>query len=261
MKFAILHWCIIVFNPANIPFLALLLAAAIAPGGEIAFDVESGKPQALPLTGDWTLRAEHGRVLAEGAGEVTIDLPAMEPNTKLEAELTVGKRNYPIRIWAPRQLEGFAASFRSGDALKRKLVVRGLGEEADKAKAKIVVADRLSADVAAPLLLVFPDRRDFPLKLGDGYDQVILQPGPGDGKLGITFDNKTRTLDVNGNGIYLELLSGRRRTVIFSPGFDLGKITNVLLLKKLIGDEASGFRRGREQVRREFNLKSGNLPL
>lgn len=221
-------------NPATIPLLALLLAAAIAPGGEIAFEVESGKPQPLPLAGGWTLRAEHGRVLAEGVGEVTLDLPAMEPNTRLEAELTVGSSKYPVRIWAPRQLEGLAASFRGSDALKKKLTARGLGEAAAGAEVKIVVADRLLPDVEAPLLLVFPDRRDFPLKLGEGYERVTLQPGPGDGKLGITFDNKTRTLDVNGNGIYLELLAGKRRTVIFSPGFELEKITNTLLLKKLI---------------------------
>ena len=236
-------------NPATIPLLALLLVAVIAPGGEVAFEVESGKLQPLPLTGGWTLRAGHGRVLAEGAGEVVLDLPAMEPNTRLEALLTVGEAKYPVRIWAPRQLVGFAAGFRAGDALKKKLVARGLAEAAAGTEVKIIVADRPLPDLATPLLLVFPDRRDFPLKLGEGYDKVILQPGPGDGKLGITFDNKTRTLDINGDGIYLELLAGKHRTVIFSPGFDLEKITNVLLLKKLIrGGEGSGFRRDRKQA-------------
>ncbi len=209
--------------------LLLLVNATFAAD---SFDIESGKAQAIPRSGSWTLLAAHGRVLAQGEGEVALNLPELETNTRLDAVLAIGERRSEVRIWSPRQLGGFAADFRGADALRKKLAARGLGSVERGGEVKIMVSDRFEPDCAAPLLLVFPTRREFPFPIGKGYDKVLLSLGGG--KLGLVFDDRTRMIDVNGSGGYVELRAGSRRTVVFSPDFDFEKITNILLLKQLI---------------------------
>lgn len=212
-----------------LPVLLLLLLHAGA-GETEAVNVWSGREQTVPGGGgSWTLTAAHGRVLASGEGAVTLNLPALEPGTSVDAELSVNGRKSRLRIWSPAILPPIG-----GDAPKLAKLFQEL--HGAKGSGTRILATGFfpeKDDDGADIVLVFPDRRAFPLSLSGEWDEISLRRGTIPGTLGIVLDRKLRTAGTDGDWSCIVLRNGKRKVIVFSPGFDFSAVDNILLIRAL----------------------------
>ena len=210
--------------------VAVMLSALLccAGAGEVVINVWSGREQIVPVRGgSWTLTAEHGRELASGQGPVTLNLPALKPGTSVDALLDVDGKRSKLRIWSPAILPGIAC-----DSPKLKRIF----PDEPGAGAEILATDRFPDKIerAQKTILVFPEKRVFPLPLAGDWEEISLLRGDIPGTLGVSLDKKERTADNNGDWSCILLRNGERRIVVFSPGFDFSAVDNILLIRRLL---------------------------
>ncbi len=210
----------------------LLMLPCFWLSAEEVTDVWSGQEASLSGNGTWRLESGHGRILASGVGEVRFTLPAMTDGTNLDAVLVVNGEKRKVRVWAPALLNLPKSGI---PGLDRRLLSPPPPEEGADVRA---VQEFDPENQAGKILLVFPDKRDFPLPLGNGWDRVSWNTARIPGCLALSLDRKEKCADVNGSGAYLELEKKGKRVILFSPSFDFSRIENILLIKNLIRENA-----------------------
>lgn len=210
--------------------VAVVLSALLfcAGAGEAVINVWSGREQTVPVKGgSWTLTAEHGRELASGDGAVTLNLPELKPGTSVDAVLDVNGMQWKIRIWSPGILPAIAC-----DSPKLKRIF----PDEPGAGAEILATDRFPDQIerTQKTILVFPEKRAFPLPLAGDWEEISLLRGDIPSTLGVSLDKKGRTADNNGDWSCIVLRNGERRVAVFSPGFDFTAVDNILLIRRLL---------------------------
>ncbi len=218
-------------------FLPLLLVGAPAE----VVNLYSGKPQELPGEGAWSLAAAHGRILATGQaenGRISLNLPVLEPGSTLEATLTFGGGpERKLRFHSLQPLRGCSAlPLHPDDArLAEQLKALGLGE-GDGEKLP-VIGSRFEANPGR-LTIVFSTKSDFPLPLPAAWKSLTLHHAKIPGRLSVYASKKENLADADGDGSCLEIrLDAKTRLLLLTPGFDLGEIENVLLLKQILKEK------------------------
>lgn len=215
---------------------AMACCVSFAPvfAAEPVVNLWSGREQTLPGTGAWQLVAEHGRILASGNGEVRFHLPPLVAGTRLEAELKLDGRTRKVRLWSPMLLQGIDGGCLELPAKIEKLLGEyGLLKGLEK-RPEIWLCRNFPPEGAGKLFLVFPDRRDFPLALGNNWTAISLLRAKIPGILSVLLDKEEQMLDNRGTFAYAVLRNEERKVVIFSPEFDFDEIENILLIKQLI---------------------------
>ncbi len=210
----------------------VLLLLCFRPVAEEAVAVWSGREVVLPGNGAWRLESGHGRILASGNGEVRFELPPMTDGTSLDTVLVVNGEKRKVRVWAPRLLNIPPSGIPGLD--------RHLLSPPPPAEGANIRAGNEFDPESRPgkILLVFPDKRDFPLELGGGWERIAWNTARLPGCLGLSVEKRERCADVNGTGSYIELEKKGKRVFLFSPLFDFDKIENILLIQKLIKESA-----------------------
>ena len=205
----------------------------------------SGRPVTLPGNGRWTITTGHGRILASGHGEIRLELPALEPGTALDAELTLNGEKQKLRFHSPQPLSGWSIA---GDnslppqqlRLLMQLGAGLLAEPPDLRPDGIAVTGGLPPATdrtdfpAGKLTLCFPDKRDFPLAIGGGWERISGGCAKNSGVLSVYYGRKEQQLDLNGELTWIRLEKEGMRIVIFTPGMDLNEIDNVLLVRQFM---------------------------
>jgi len=212
------------------------LHAADGPEAE-AVNIWSGREQVVPTPskGRWELLAEHGRTLASGTGEVRLNIPALNDGACVDATLSVDGAGKKVKIWSTKILKGFSASFELGGGDDKRLRELGLDDSRD-AKA----AFARTPPAGAPkhrLTLVFPDKRDFPMPVGEKWERVSLVRSKVPDGLSAILEKKERALDSRGDYSHAVLEGGGKRVVVFAPGFDFGDIENILVIRKYLKED------------------------
>ena len=219
--------------------VAVMLSALLycAGAGEEVINVWSGREQVVPVGGgSWTLTAAHGRELASGDGAVTLNLPELNPGCSTDAVLNVDGKQWNIRIWSPGILP--FVIFCDSSKLSRIFHVdlRAIAAPTDAAPAEILATDSFPDKIerAQKTILVFPEKRSFPLPLAGDWEEISLLRGDIPGTLGALLDKRDRVADNTGDWSCIVLRNGERRVIVFSPGFDFSAVDNILLIRRLL---------------------------
>jgi len=214
-------------------------------------DIWSGKEQTLPGSGKWELITDHGRVLASGNGDVRLNIPELDRGTFLDAELALDGVKTRIRVWSPEILSGYYAEYgEDSKRLRRIFIDHGitplpLSKDSDmkkyrvkiKNQPEIVIADHYMVE-DGKLTLVFPDRRDFPVAVGEKWVNLSLSRAKIQGSLSVLMEKREQILNNCGDYSYAILAEGKTRVVVFSQDFDFDKIENILLIKKILEENS-----------------------
>lgn len=214
-------------------------------------DIWSGKEQVLPGSGKWELLAAHGRVLASGNGDVKLNIPELDRGTFLDAELVLDGVKNRIRIWSTKILSGYYAEYREDSRRLRHIFLDHgvtplpLSRDSDikkyvekiKNQPEIVIADHYAVE-NGKLVMVFPDKRDFPVAVGDKWVNLSLNRAKIPGSLSVLMEKREQILDNRGDCSYAVLAAGKTKVVVFSQDFDFKKIENILLIKKILEENS-----------------------
>lgn len=210
--------------------IAVVLSALLycVGAGEGMINIWSGREQTVPVKGgSWTLTAEHGRELASGSGAVTLNLPALKPGTSVEAVLSVDGKRCKLRIWSPAILPAIAC-----DSPKLKRIF----PDEPGAGAEILATDRFPDKIerVPKTVLVFPEKRAFPLPLAGDWEEISLLRGDIPGTLAVLLDKRDRVADNTGDWSCIILRNSEFRVALFSPDFDFTAVDNILLIRRLL---------------------------
>ncbi len=222
--------------------LGIILLSSIAAAGTepVRLNVWSGQEQSIsvPAQGAWQILAEHGRILAAGEGDVVVNFPALTQDSHLDVELLYlqSDKRTPLRIWAPQLLFGKTAHFEL-DRPQLKKTFAGLGVKDSDEDYDLFITDTFHSE-PGKITLVFPDQYEFPLKLGNWSEITVGRAGGG--SLGISLDQREQVADTHGNAGYIRIRDAESgaATILFSPGFDLSSIQNVIVLRQLIKEDS-----------------------
>ena len=218
-------------------FLFLLVFPAGLIAGEV-LDLWSGREIVLPGTGGWTLSTGHGRVLRAGSDEARFTLPPLADGATLDATLNRGKESHKLRFHSPAPLTGVRASLIDLPPEKRTLFLQyGLPENPGGSPEIRFCGIFPPETEKIRLAFVFPERRDFPLRFEQEWEEISLRRTKNPGCLDIVSGRHDRQLDLDGTFTCAVLRRNGRTIVVFSPDFDLGKIENILLIQKLLEEE------------------------
>ena len=204
---------------------------------EATIDLWSGQENRLPYSGIWQVATEHGRVIASGNGPVRFAVPELTDGTTLTAVLSVGKEQFRLRFHSSKVLNGMAFSADGDDVKLIKILSKYGGVLKNRGSAAEIqppwVSMRWEKDFPGEYALFFPSKYDFPLDAGKEWTGIrFVKTGSG-GSLSLTFDKKEQILDLNGTFTYAILQSVKKTAIVFTPSFDLNRIDNILLVKKL----------------------------
>ncbi|MEG2076749.1 MAG: hypothetical protein RRY34_09625, partial [Victivallaceae bacterium] len=126
---------------AKIFFILILLLGISLPGwaeDTKAANIWSGVEQVLPISGEWRLTLLHGRQIAFGVGQVKLNIPPLEADTSLEADLVVDKVIKRIKIWSRQLLNVSRWQFNeSGNNLKKIFDQYAIGNDRGSAAGEI----------------------------------------------------------------------------------------------------------------------------
>ncbi|OQA87552.1 MAG: hypothetical protein BWY31_00720 [Lentisphaerae bacterium ADurb.Bin242] len=214
-------------------FLPLLL---LAQKNDVT-DLWSGREQTLPGNGAWILAAEHGRILSSGNGDVKIHFPALEDGSTLDAVLTCGEKRQKVKFHSPKPLIGLTmVSDNTAGRRVSTLHRYGVGLLAEPPLAHpgaLLVTSQWPNQFNNERILLFPDKRDFPLNIAGNRKEISLHCAKNPGSLSVLYDKKEQVLDLRGTFSYVVLRDGKRKVVVFTPEFDLDQIDNVLFIRQL----------------------------
>ncbi len=230
-------------------FAILLILAFALPflhgADDAVLNLWSGKSYDLPGNGKWQIVAAHGRVLSEGNGNIRFQLPALQVGTVLEAYLKTGTEKQKLCFYPPRIFTGIPAT--AFDlSLKYEKLLQNMGIILkEKSKQDIGFASHITEDFSGKMMFVFPGEKDFPLKLDEKWTTISLYRTKNYGCLSVSYNEKEKVLDNNGNCTYAIMKKNNRVVIVFSPDFDLENIENVLLIKYII--EHNIHRKGAEK--------------
>lgn len=214
-------------------FRFLLFLLALSLNADEVVNLWSGRDQTLPGNGAWSLAAEHGRILASGDGPARFELPALADGATLDAVLTRGGKTQKVRFHSPKPLTGIYAGCQDLSKKKEKLLIQYGLPAAFKRLPEIWFCGAFPPKAAGRLFFFFADRRDFPRNIGKDWESISLEHAKNPGYLSVLYNKNEQELKLDGDFTYAVLRKNNKLVVVFSPEFDLEKIENVLLLKRL----------------------------
>ncbi len=200
---------------------------------EEVMNLWSGQDIVLPQHGKWQIIAPHGRILTSGNGRVTFQIPALVAEATLDATLIINGKSQDVKFYSPKVLVGKSA-FLSDEYFFKKLTQYGIKNQ----DCNIFFARALPKNINDGKTFVFPDKLDFPLPLGDKWQEISMFRAKILGTLSVLIDKKEQFADINGDFSYIMLKKDNKELIIFSPNFNFDNIDNIILLKKLIERES-----------------------
>lgn len=216
----------------------IFFAMNLLSGSEM-MDLWSDREIVMPGTGKWELTSFHGRILATGNGEARFSIPPLVSGTTLDAALIRNNRKQRLRFHSPKPLTGInAGMLELPEKQKRALIRLGVPSSSKKDRPEIWFCGAFPPNGTGRIFLVFPDRRDFPMNIGNVYDEISLIRAKNHGRLSVLYEKKEQLLDLTGVFFCAVLRKGEKTTVVFSPEMDLDEIENILLIKQILKEES-----------------------
>lgn len=213
--------------------LFLVIALPFLYADNAVLNLWSGKLYDFPGDGKWQLVAAHGRVLAEGNGCIRFQLPALPAGSSLDAYLENGGKKQKLCFYSPRLFTGIQATAFDLN-IKHEKILQNSGVLLVSLKGKSIgFATHIVENFPGKILFVFPQKKDFPLKLDDKWTTISLHHTKNSGRLSVLYNEKEKILDNNGSCTYVKLKKRGRYVIMFSPDFDLENIENALLIKHI----------------------------
>lgn len=215
-------------------YFFILALPSLWGADELALNLWSGKLCDLPGYGKWQIAAKHGRVLAEGNGNIRFQIPALQAGSSLDAYLIMNGKKQKLCFYSPRILRGISAVTYDLN-LKCKKVLQSLGVNIEQKKeSNIAFAGYMPESYSGKLLFVFTEKKDFPLKLGREWTKISLYRSKNSGCLSVLYNVQEKLVDCNGECTYIQLEQDNRVVIVFSPDFNMENIENALLIKYII---------------------------
>ena len=218
--------------------LPVVLAAINLLSGSEIVNLWSDREIVMPGTGKWVLTAPHGRILASGNGEARFLIPALANSTTSDAALIRNNKKQMLRFHSPKPLTDINAGMLELPEKQKRALIRMGMPSPSKDRPEIWFCGSFPPDDIGRIFLVFPDRRDFPMNIGNVYDEILLIRAKKHGRLSVLYDKKEQALDLNGAFSCAVLRKGKKTTVVFSPELDLDEIENILLIKQILKEES-----------------------
>ena len=215
----------------------------------------SGRVEALPFVAKkgWKLEGEHGRLIAqqEKAGAVNLAFPALKGKETLILSVD-GAPTARITVHPAQMLAGVVADCRCRREELEALGVSHRPSETEGVAVAFLTLDSLESfeketTAAQKTMVVFTERRDFPLKITDEWSEISMgldmgkrkafsdiSMGLDKGTFSVVLDRQERIIDFSDGGVvWITARHGpRNKVVLLPPDFDLKDIDNVLFLQK-----------------------------
>ncbi len=228
------HWILLI--------VLCIVASSQASPPLPTIHVWPGQEAVLPCVAQvgWKLETEHGRVVGHQmkAGQVNLTPPKL---TGIETMILSvdGAPTARIIIHPMQMLAGVVADCRSRREELEQLGVSHRSIEKEGVSVAFLTLDSLESfekevKDAKTTVVVFTDRRDFPLRINDEWKEISMGYDKGKGKFSVIMDRHERIIDLSDGGVtWITARHGlRNKVILLPPDFDLKDINNVLFLKK-----------------------------
>ncbi|MBS1368491.1 MAG: hypothetical protein HPZ91_00920 [Lentisphaeria bacterium] len=218
-----------------IPCLFIALACMGMQAAEEPVDIYAGRPQLLPfeVKGSFRIRTGHGRILGSGigSGALTVQLPELEPGSRVEAVLEWEGGSRKIVCHHPLLLPGIEARMALSGPRRAPFLEAGV-KPAEKAA--VAITD-VPEECEEPLMLVFPSRNGLPWRIPAGWRSVSMYRTKNPGSLGVLKVREDSLIDTGGEAAFIEVVTaGKRRIVFFDPKFDPSIAENMLIIQQIV---------------------------
>ena len=218
-----------------ITFIIILCMGLFAEDVLPTCNVWSGREQPLPFVANdgWRVEAEHGRLLAQGRGKGAVKLSFPALKGKETATLFVdGMKVARLTIQPEKLLEGVVAECRVKRAELEHLGVKSSTDGASSCC--FMELSSLEQFNSKAKVVVFCDRRDFPLNAREEWVELNIGIDRRKGPLGIVLDGRERAIDNSNGGVAWIVAKNRNggKIILLPYDFDLENVDNILFLKK-----------------------------
>ena len=155
-------------------YFFILALPSLWGADELALNLWSGKLCDLPGYGKWQIAAKHGRVLAEGNGNIRFQIPALQAGSSLDAYLIINGKKQKLCFYSPRILRGISAVTYDLN-LKCKKGLQSLGVNIEQKKeSNIAFAGYMPESYSGKLLFVFTEK--FGIFLYSKFNTLFAYP-------------------------------------------------------------------------------------
>ena len=221
-------------------FAICLMAMAVELPPRHHINVWSGKEQSLPFSAqtEWRIESDHGRFLAGGgtANPINVSFPLL--TAKETAVLFIdGKKTASITIYPQKLLDGITGQI---NCRRDELEAIGIKQQTNGIRPCFFITatpkfDRIGILSYAAKIVIFTDRRDFPIKINPAdWTEISMGMNKKKGGLSVILDEREQLIDNTPGGV--AWIIARHvigdKVILLPPDFDLQNIDNVLFLKK-----------------------------
>ena len=217
-----------------------LMATAVELPPRHHINLWSGKEQSLPFSAqtEWRIESDHGRVLTSGgaANPIKVSFPIL--TGKETAVLFIdGKKTASIAIYPQKLLDGITGQI---NCRRDELEALGVKQQTDGFKPCFFIPatpklSRIGILSYAAKIVIFTDRRDFPIKIDPAdWTDISMGMNKKKGGLSLIMDEREQLIDNTLGGV--AWIIARHdigdKVILLPPDFDLQNIDNVLFIKK-----------------------------
>ena len=216
-----------------------LVVLAVLPGWGEVLKLWSGREYTFPNSCAWQLVLSHGRVLAKGEGKIKLFIPELRSNSTLNATLNAGKKSQRVRFYSPEIFSGVTAGrFALTSIQKKTLEAHGVTFN-DAPEHKVVFAGKFRNDLPGRVVVIFTEKSDFPLDLGNCWTDLSFAALKSSGCLGVSYDALDKSLNTQGVFSCAKFKNKEKCVIVLTPDFDLDNAGNLLWLKEQIAQNNS----------------------
>ena len=217
-----------------------LMATAVELPPRHHINIWSGKEQSLPFSAqtEWRIESDHSRLLASGgeANPIKVSFPIL--TGKETAVLFIdGKKTASIAIYPQKLLDGITGQI---ECHRSELEALGVKQQTDGFKPCFFIPatpklSRIGILSYAAKIVIFTDRRDFPIKIDPAdWTDISMGMAKKKGGLSLIMDEREQLIDNTPGGV--AWIIARHdigdKVILLPPDFDLQNIDNVLFIKK-----------------------------
>lgn len=202
----------------------------------------SGREMQLPFEAkqNWTIESEHGRTVIplQSSGTIKATFPPLAGKETLILSVD-GEKRARIALHPQRLLAEIVAECRCHrDELEAFGVIHKSASEEEAPECIFANASELrdAKDTSAKTIVLFTDKRDFPMPIAAEWQEIRFGIHKSKGTLGIVMEGSQQQLDYT-NGSIAWLVATQEngaKIVLLPPEFDLDDIDNILFLKKTL---------------------------